>query len=535
MKNLFLQWGNPIVFAMIAFLLFLPFSTSYALINTKYFSLNGDINTYYQYYTVSGIEARESPHTFHFKVNPYIDIAGITLDIETDIDYYLSAAPQFILPSFNQFSIEPSWSWGGLQFMDFYPYMSDLILNGIALRGTALQLHPGAFNFYLLGGEVKQDSSAYYDRRIYGLQIGAGPLNLNILKGRDQYDEIPEGEDTLAITPEENLIIGLQLGFHLLGLDWAGEAAVSGYTRNLASDKIDMGDFDFLSGIFPVRTSSYVDAAYSVSLSKTAPFGSFSASMDYIGPGYTSLGLYSTINDTWDSKFSINLYPIQMLSLSSAYTQTRDNLYNNLMETTFYRNFSTYLSVAPSPYFSNTFYYYFYRTDNDAEVDSSIIDNGTHSFSVSPYFYFRTNTINHGLSLSYTLQRTKDKNPVSPYTSSANSITAYYSTQFSSVFSTNLGFTWTSSETEEYDLRSTSYSAGMNYDAFNGVFPVSLSASYNPSNQGDLFYSSLSPTLRITGADAIEFDVDLSIFSDAPADSSNYTEFTAQVSYTRSF
>ncbi|MBN1754602.1 hypothetical protein JW877_00175, partial [bacterium] len=338
-------------------------SNSEALINTKYFSLNGSLQTYYQYYYAEGVENRDSPNTFHFNISPTFTFFGIDFSVQSDLDYYFTTDPKFYLPSFNYLSIRPNWNWGGLELMDFSPYFSDLTLNGITLRGAALDLHPGNFQLYILGGDMKADSSVVYDRRYYGMRMQIGGFSLNVVQASDKAFHLSEEDSTLT-APEENLVVGCQMAFEAWKTDVNLEVAGAAYTRDIYAQKLDYDNsFSFIEGIYTPRHSSYADIAYAINANYPLSIGNIKGAFQYVGPGYTSLGLYSSNNDQLEFEFDLNLRPHPMISFSGNYNQNRNNLLYNLVATTFNRNLSIYTSFFPASFFSNSIYYYWYGSN----------------------------------------------------------------------------------------------------------------------------------------------------------------------------
>ncbi|MBN1755129.1 hypothetical protein JW877_02845, partial [bacterium] len=174
-------------------------------------------------------------------------------------------------------------------------------------------------------------------------------------------------------------------------------------------------------------------------------------------------------------------------------------------------------------------------SNKDSQDDSSFFDNSTHSISFSPYLYFGLFKLYHSLSASYSHTQQQEKNPLNPYVNKTNSASSNLSSQISSGFSTNLGVSWISTHSDGTRVEYMTYSAGANFDLFNGVLPVYSNLSYSPGTAGNLFDAYVSPSLTITSKDVIDFDFNYSNFSTANDDSTDYNEFTFKVSYSRYF
>jgi hypothetical protein len=275
-------------------------------------------------YGHSGVEARRPANAWRTSLTPQAVLFG---QIRLGVDILISSEGAQLRQNINQFGLNPSWSWGTLHLGDFSKGYSPLTIQGVRIRGAGIDLRPGIFRFSVQGGRVQRTVTAgaegsVYRRNLIAAQLGIGRetgsfIDLNVVKAKDVVgsleqslfvvdsilvDTIPEGlRPQVGTRPEENLTTGLNGQLMLFGnrLVLKGEGAVALITRDLLAPQVGSaaGAVGLLSKLQPIRLSTSGDYSYNVDASLNLERGSLRGGYEYVGPGYTSLGLPYLIND----------------------------------------------------------------------------------------------------------------------------------------------------------------------------------------------------------------------------------------------
>ncbi len=235
---------------------------------------------------------------------------------------------------FNQFSLAPSYKWVtlylGWSSMSFSPYG----LNGHQFAGVGVDVR-ASDNFTLsamhgrLQKEMEGDSVKGFDPAYRRMGTGIkgiynfdkGEVSASIFHGADDTEKPVEYIDSLGITPKENLVFSTHVNYRITNnLSVVADVGIS----NISNDRRMSGAADKEG----VATSRY--HAAKTSLTYNASIGSIGTTVEYVEPGYESLGSYYLVNDFVDYTVNVATALFQGRVTAAASTGVRQN---NLDET----------------------------------------------------------------------------------------------------------------------------------------------------------------------------------------------------------
>jgi hypothetical protein len=319
------------------------------------------------------------------------------------------------------------------------------------------------------------------------------PYDTTIFEGDTIIDSLE------ALTPEENYLLGAE--FHLDLFEGAfrleSEASVSEHTRDT---RMEVQEWEWLpewvTNTFKPRLSTSLDFAYAVRPSLDVFDTRVYGELEFVGPGYTSLGATSLRSDNFAYGAGIERdFFDRQVSAAASFSRENDNnlssedsLGNEITlkaETTVFTSYVfdlglyfinvPYLQVSYAPY---------------TEVSDSMSASAT-VLSVATGYDFMTGTVSHSPSVSFSYQGYDGDGDESDYT--AFDVGLYHS----------VGFEFPLSASASFGLARTSY-ASDTVAAEQSIY-VDLSPSYTAFN-------SWNNTLNIGGSfdeDGSRFDVGL--------------------------
>lgn len=275
----------------------------------KFLQVNGGVSVNTTYYDAQGIENRRDP--FYWMLNANLNLNFLNI-IQAPFSMTLSQQDKkFSQPQpFNRFGLSPRYKMVtahmGHRSMNF----SEYTLAGNMFLGAGVEVTPkdGFVRASAMYGRLAKavERSAQeglvftkptFQRIGYGAKIGIGRLNnqvdLIVFRGWDDPNSIPI-TDSLEVTPEENLVLGLhtknQLGERIA---FELEYAYSLFTRDSRSVQPDAISYSFinnLGGLFKPNMSSEFNNAITTSLSYNGNWYQANVKFRKIDPGYRTLG-----------------------------------------------------------------------------------------------------------------------------------------------------------------------------------------------------------------------------------------------------
>jgi hypothetical protein len=387
-------------------------------------------------YHAAGIERRRPAQSWRLSLSPQVTVFG---EFGAGLNILVSSEGSDLRQNISQFGFNPRYRWITLHVGDFTQDYSPYTLQGSRIRGGGFDLRPGWLRFSVQGGQAQRTvaagaTSLAYRRNLYAASAGVGRdgssfIDLIVVRAKDDVSSLaPALADTILLDtipvalrprvetrPQENLVLGARAALNLFGrrLALKGDVAGALITRDLESpdakpESVDGGGT--LSKLMPLRLSTSGDYAAHIEAEANLGGAGLRGGYEYVGAGYTSLGLAYLINDRRAYNVGANVRLARgHLSLQGQYQHQNDNLLNQKLATTRRDALAGTLVLVAGRGLSTSITALINTTANDAAVDTFRIDN--RAFAIS------TNTaaqVNLGrpttVSLSYALQRTSDQN-----------------------------------------------------------------------------------------------------------------------------
>ncbi|MBS2213779.1 hypothetical protein KEM09_20390 [Carboxylicivirga mesophila] len=257
--------------------------------------LNGglNVNQMYRSNAASGID----PYALVVTGNVAANVYGMSIPVS----FTWSNQNWTYTQPFNQFSISPSYKWAtlhlGYSSMSFSPYS----LSGHTFAGAGIVLAPtDKLKFSAMFGRLRKalpgDTVSGFDPQYKRMGKGMkasytfknAEVGVHLFHGQDDTDKPFEKMDSLGITPMENMVLGSTFMVRpWQRLTMRGEVSVSSLSR----DRRISGATDFNGAATHRYHAAKSDISWSTSI------GSIGAGIEYVEPGYETLGAYYTVND----------------------------------------------------------------------------------------------------------------------------------------------------------------------------------------------------------------------------------------------
>ena len=559
------------------------------------FRLSGDLGLYGEYYSVSEGEARRPSSTGRIFLRPSLTLFG---NFSASLDIIYSTEGSSARQSINQFAIHPRWSWGVLHAGDFSHELSNFTFSGTTIRGAGVELYPGILRFQAIGGQSKRKivADAYnsvYSQIAYGFKLGIGEedasfFDINVVKVKDDMNSIsadifqidsleadttyfPDTTDTEAvpqegITPAENLVAGVNTVIKLFQrrLIFKGEFAGSAYTRNLYSNSELPDDVpSFVDKVFTVRGSSSFDYAYATELSFNQRIFNVKGGYTYIGPGYTSLGLSSNINDKQIIEGGLGFRFLRnRVAIQGTFQNQQDNVADQKNGTTKRAAISVNAIIRPVNQVSLAFNTMRNIMKNDESVDTTwiksdsvfndfdstwtepdsvpyvgLIHNENISYSANAMYQFLLFSLNQSLNFNYSIQFSNDKNPTRDSVDvKTQNIMLSLMSMFGSTWSGSATVNFNTIEIEYFDKTNrASYGISLTKNMLDGKLSNTLGANMGNSDETDITGISFQANYSLTREDVIRLSAKTSMYDNKTPDTEDYNEYIANIGYTHRF
>lgn len=406
-------------------------SLSLAQDNSNIIKIGGSINLSDNFYTTNRTDKRQPSNVAQGIFRTTITIYD---QIQLPFELYLSSRERRFQQPFNQFGVSPRISnWLTLHAGYYSSNISDFTFGDLRLLGGGVELTPGNFRFKVLYGRSQaatefrdyQYQSSVYKQNAYAVSIGYGNesvayFDINLFHAIDDSNSIKR--DSLTNNPAENLVGSLKFGAQIIdGLSFQSEVAVSAYSSNILSDRLE--DISTPKILFTPNVSSRIDGAAKIQfLIRPSNYWSLALNAKWIGPGFTTLGYSLMTNDLME--FSIS--PSVKLLDNKLYLRAQgglrfNNLRNNRLSTTsrftgsFNANWQISQKVGLDLNYNNN------QIKSSHKNDTLKLSNVFNSIMVSPRFMFEGFGGINNISVNYTYQNSLDKNVISSqYTDNKN-------------------------------------------------------------------------------------------------------------------
>jgi len=400
----------------------------------------GDVNSTGELYGASGVAARRPGESWRASVNAQLTFLN---SFSVGMSFLVSSEGSQLRQNVGQFGIDPRWRWVTLHLGDFSRNLSTYTVQGTRLRGAGIDLRPGILRFSLETGRAQRTVAAggagnlAYQRSLTAALIGVGRedgsfLDVLVMRAKDDPASLQQAfTDTLLldtlpvalrprydVRPQDNLVVGSQGQATLLGrrLVLKGEAAVAVMTHDVespAATPTGVSGGGSLGSLVPVTLSTSRDYALRFDGTYSGAAGSLSAGYEYVGPGFTSLGLAYVINDRRALSLggSVRLLGGRV-NLQGQLQHQNDNLLGQKSSTTGRDAQVLSASAMVTPRLTTALTVMRSTIRNDASVDTFLVDNRSLALTANAAMQTTLFGLRSSVSLAYAFQQAADGNVV---------------------------------------------------------------------------------------------------------------------------
>jgi hypothetical protein len=409
--------------------------------NKRNVSISGTTGITGEAYTTSG-SGRRPPLSVRSFVRATINFYGI----KTGLNLLYSTEENRIRQSINRLGFEATWRWAKVGIGDTNPRFSDFSLNGLQLRGVTADLSPGILRLGFAMGTTQratpeirdnlmlegQPLRSAYRRDVSALRVGLGDVNATHfhLIGMAAQDDTLATRAPLAARPEGNLSLTSLTGISLFSRRFtlAVEGTVSAHNRDLFAREIDTDDLldpdstDLPTAVLPLARlitsiftpTSSTSVGYAVRARATARIKNVNLRGQYkrIGPGFSSLGVFTVRNDLQEWRIRPNLRLLSgRATLALSYGQSRNNLSNQLATSRSRDQIGVNIRAQLNESFSVGTSLQSGTSEINPEINNPALQRRqiTQNVTLSPTLVVKKGTKTHTLSLSTTYRRFQDR------------------------------------------------------------------------------------------------------------------------------
>lgn len=336
----------------------------------------------------------------------------------------------------NRLGVSPTIGKLKLRLGTHTPYFSDLVSGNISVFGTGYEFvgkrffssasygisQPG-----IAGDSIKGLNGSF--RRIqYAYRIGVGNISkhyfaLNFSGGKDY---VSVGKRPLSnVKAEEGFAGSMQFGVRISKkLFWENEAALSAFSDDIRSLKIDLKKYGFPNIPLPIdlNISTRADIAGSTSIGYESGNTKIIAKALYVGAGYKSFGFPFFQSD----RLELTLNPrFSFAKKRWFFSGSFGNRTNNLSGTKYAPMNQIIASINLSCQLSNAFSintsYSNFGLRSGVTNDTFRVENIGQNFNISPMYTLMKSNLNDVFMISYAIDRFEDLNILSGNVGSNNS------------------------------------------------------------------------------------------------------------------
>lgn len=385
--------------------------------------------------------------------------------------------------SINQIGLSPTYKTTTFYLGHFTPQYSSYTAADASLLGAGLELHPGRWRLGVVDGRARKAipfdtgkaNEPQFERSMIGGRLGYGDLQGTFLdvfavRAQDDPGSLGTSGDSLFTTqPEASTVVGLKGQLRRGNVQVLGEAARAEYDRDRRAD-----------------APMVRDNAGSLKLVYNRPTWSLGSTVEYVGPGFTTLGNSGLKSDHLDygvtgqarlagGRFNVN----------GMGGWRKNNLDDDLEATTTGALYNLNVSWQVSPFFGLDAQATNNVHDSRAKDDTSSIKSVSGQYSLTPRFVWRTGSAQHVLVGVATVQQTENTTPGS--VSLADVTTRVLLGTWTVAFPSGLALTATVNDTRvEVDTLVTTVTTltpGLAYSLLQHKVTVSLQAQFTRAKQ----------------------------------------------------
>lgn len=413
---------------------------SFKKLATDAVKISGDIGTNGELYSVSGKKSQRPGSSGRLFLRPSISLFD---KVTINFDLFLSSEGSGARQDINTVKFNPEWSWGKLYYGDFNMEISKFTLTDVLISGYGIDLYPGIFKLQGFSGKSQKAialdaAGSMYERTIYGGKIGLGEeagshLHINFLRSYDnmkslsrdifrQIDTVNTASGTrvdtnyTGVTPQENLIAGINWGLNLFNntFKMKSEIAMSLFTQDLYSAAVENKDLpEDINQYYTPRLTTSGDVAFNGEMSINTRPVQIKSGYTLVGPGYTSLGMGTLINDRQiiTGGLGFNLFSGN-LAIQTNFQRQNDNTANQKLFTTERNNIAVMVSARPIKPLSVSVVTNMNNMGNDANNDTLKIDNTTASYGINTNYMFEAFKYQNSVTFGYSTQNAESKSKI---------------------------------------------------------------------------------------------------------------------------
>jgi len=303
-------------------------------------SWSGSIGAAASFYSSNETFNTQPPYAWNIYGSFTGNIYGVALPFNFLVNQY---GKSYSNP-FTQFGVSPTYKWIRLHLGYRNMLFSPLTFEGQSFRGGGIELTPGILRFAAFTGKlnraVNEDTSSgryavpQFSRKAYGVKLGIGTaeryLDFIFFKARDDSNSA-KLQGKAGLRPQDNAVAGSSFRIRFLKyLVWSADAAVSGWTQDMAIEK-DSSDRQYFDKLLHSNASTTVAWAGQTLLSLNIK--SFGTSIGYrrVQPDFKSLGTPYMLNDIQLVSMTNNLGLAKgKFNLVTAFSKQHNNLNKKL-------------------------------------------------------------------------------------------------------------------------------------------------------------------------------------------------------------
>ncbi len=341
--------------------------------------------------------------------------------------------------------------------------------------------------------------------------------------------------NAFAVTPQENLVVSAdtKLSFFGSALTFGGEIDGNAYTRDMNAAPVDsIGLPKVLTGIYTPRSSSNADYAYNAQLGVNLQSFNAQLGYEYIGPGYTSLGVASLLPDQRQITLA-TMFRISLVAISINGAHQNDNLLGQKSYTTNRNQLAGNISVPFSRQWTATLMSSYLDMTNNALSDTFRVAYSTMTIGMTHTLFFGVNSLLQTASLSYVFQTSADGNPMRQgdgMTSNSANLSLVFA--LSKNVSIMPAYSLNASKIGVAGSTSTqSYMISAQDRAFQNRLATSLSVGMSTVQTSNSVQLAVASTYGLTAADAITFSATQSFYHGT----GNFSEHTIGLNVSHRF
>lgn len=331
---------------------------------------------------------------------------------------------QFLQNPLNTVSLSPKYGWAQLHLGTQTPRYSDLSTGDVPGFGVGAELSPGPVmvaGFYgITQRGIEPDSNANivgaYQRKMFAAKVGLGDRELRYV----DFTVVHTADDTTSIAatplgfvpPQQGSLASLATFFRLSNqLSLKAEGAISLFTRDQRSPEFAGSDLDFLSPIQLIRESTRLDVGATAGLAFNEVLWGAELDLRYLGDGFVPLGFPYQPTDLFELRFSprVQLLDNRLLLNGSVGYRVNNLSGTNLQTATQILGMANIVAQLTEALMVAASYTNF-GLRNNVVNDTLKIRTVNQSFTVSPTYTLRGESLVHTITATFSLNDYSDAN-----------------------------------------------------------------------------------------------------------------------------